>query len=236
MGFIVQIATPQPNVIKLIAFIPLTHWGRVTHICVGNLTIIGSDNGLSPGRRQAIIWTNVGILLTGRLGTNFSEIWTEIKAFSFKKMYLKVSSAKWRLFRLGLNELNTCVCVFYAVSLMWRQDIVSPSFGPTPLSGTTLVIMAGLVIGHPSWWPLRTPETWWQDPWPSLSIVNTPRVQYMWDVQRKETLPPRVTSTTNLNEVGQPVDTVRLQIRRDLRCFFIDRHYLNWSMEFREIA
>ena len=52
----------------------LTHWGRVTHICVGNLTIIGSDNGLSPGRRQAIIWTNAGILLIGPLGTNFSEI------------------------------------------------------------------------------------------------------------------------------------------------------------------
>ena len=33
----------------------LTHWRRVTHICVGNLTIIGSDNGLSLGRRQAII-------------------------------------------------------------------------------------------------------------------------------------------------------------------------------------
>ena len=43
----------------------LTHWGRVTHICVGNLTIIGSDNGLSPGRRQAIILTNAGILLIG---------------------------------------------------------------------------------------------------------------------------------------------------------------------------
>ena len=52
----------------------LTHWGRVTHICVGNLTIIGSDNGLSPDRRQTIIWTNVGILLNGPLGTNFSEI------------------------------------------------------------------------------------------------------------------------------------------------------------------
>ena len=38
----------------------LTHWGRVTHICVGKLTIIGSDNGLSPERRQAIIWTNIG--------------------------------------------------------------------------------------------------------------------------------------------------------------------------------
>ena len=35
----------------------------VTHICVGNLTIIGSDNGLSPDRRQAIIWINAGILL-----------------------------------------------------------------------------------------------------------------------------------------------------------------------------
>ena len=33
----------------------LTHWGRVTHICITKLTNIGSDNGLSPGRRQAII-------------------------------------------------------------------------------------------------------------------------------------------------------------------------------------
>ena len=84
----------------------LTHWGWVTHICVGNLTIIGSDNGLSPGRRQAIIWTNAGILLIGPLGTNFSEILIEIRIFSFKKMDLKVSSAKWRPFCLGLNELN----------------------------------------------------------------------------------------------------------------------------------
>ena len=33
----------------------LTHWDRATHTCVGDLTITGSDNGLSPGRRQAII-------------------------------------------------------------------------------------------------------------------------------------------------------------------------------------
>ena len=26
----------------------LTHLGQVTHTCVGNLTTIGSDNGLSP--------------------------------------------------------------------------------------------------------------------------------------------------------------------------------------------
>ena len=60
---------------------PKTHWGRVTHICVGNLTIIGSDNGLSSGRRQAIIWTNVGILLIAPLGTNFSELLIEIQTF-----------------------------------------------------------------------------------------------------------------------------------------------------------
>ena len=36
----------------------LNHWGRVTHICISNLTIIVSDNALSPDRRQVIIWSN----------------------------------------------------------------------------------------------------------------------------------------------------------------------------------
>ena len=84
----------------------LTHWGRVTHICVSKLRTIGSDNGLSPGRRQAIIWTHAGILLIGPLGTNFSEILIEIPTFSFKKMRLKVPSAKWRPFCVGLNVLT----------------------------------------------------------------------------------------------------------------------------------
>ena len=86
--------------------IVLTHWGRVTHICVSELTTIGSVNGLSPGLRQAIIiWTNDGILLIQTSGTNFSEILSKIHSFWFKKMHLKMSSAKWRLFRLCLNEL-----------------------------------------------------------------------------------------------------------------------------------
>ena len=59
----------------------LIHWGRVRNIFVGNLTIIVSDNGLSPGRHQAIIWTNAGILLIRPLGTNFSEISIEIHTF-----------------------------------------------------------------------------------------------------------------------------------------------------------
>ena len=85
----------------------LTHWGRVTHICVSKLTIIGSDNGLSPGRRQAFIWTNAAILLIRPLGTNLNEILIEITTFPFMKMRLKESSAKWRPFCLDLNVLNT---------------------------------------------------------------------------------------------------------------------------------
>ena len=89
----------------------LTYWGRVTHICVSKLTIIGSDHGLSPGPCQAIIWTNAGILLIRTLGTNFSEILGKFHSFSFKKMRLKISSAKGRLFSLELNELE-CVNIY----------------------------------------------------------------------------------------------------------------------------
>ena len=65
---------PPWHMLQWIGSSLVTHWGQVTHICVSKLTIIGSDNGLSPGRRQAIIWTNDGISLIGHLGTNFSEI------------------------------------------------------------------------------------------------------------------------------------------------------------------
>ena len=99
----------------------LTHWGRVTYIyiyihciyiyiCVRKLTTIGSDNGLSPDRRQAIIWTSAGILLIGPLGTNFSEILIGIQTFSFTKIHLKMPSAKWRPFCLGLDVLTFLGC------------------------------------------------------------------------------------------------------------------------------
>ena len=102
----------------------LTHWGRVTHICVGTNTNIGSDNGLSPARCQAIIWTNAGILLIGPLGTNFSEILIAIETFSFKNKHLKMSSAKCQPFCLGLNVLNpagSLRCVNYV--LCFVKDI-----------------------------------------------------------------------------------------------------------------
>ena len=91
-----------PNLVDIC----LTHRGLEMHICISKLTIIGSDNGLLPGRHQAIIWTNVGILLIGHLGTNFSEMLIKIHTFLFTKIHLKMLSGKWRPFCLGLNVLN----------------------------------------------------------------------------------------------------------------------------------
>ena len=73
------------------------------HICVSKLTIIGSDNGLSPGRGQAIAWTNPGILLTQTLWTNFSETLSEFHSFSFK-----------------VNAFENVVCEMASV-LYWPQ-------------------------------------------------------------------------------------------------------------------
>ena len=86
---------------------PLTHWSRVTHICVSDLIITGSDNGLSPGRFQDSVLTNAGILLNCTLQTNVMEILSKIHSFSFKKIHFKMSSAKWQWFCVAFNVLTT---------------------------------------------------------------------------------------------------------------------------------
>ena len=98
----------------------------MTHICVSKLTTTGSDNGLSPDRRQAIIWTNAGILLIQTLGTNFGEILRDIYTFSFMKMYLKMSSVKWRSSCLGLNVLTKLRYYgIQGVGLNWFQSYLT---------------------------------------------------------------------------------------------------------------
>ena len=86
----------------------------MTHICVGELTIIGLYNNLSPGGRKAIIWSNAGILLIGPLGTNFSDILIASETFLFTKMHLKMSPGKCRLFCQGLN-------VFWLTLWQWAS-------------------------------------------------------------------------------------------------------------------
>ena len=113
----------------------------MTQICVDNLTIIGPDNGLSPGRRQAIIWTNAGLLL----------ISIEIHTFSFKEMHLKMSSGKWRPFCLGLNVLIS----IYLLTNLCRIPA-------RPAGGCNLKWWRMFHQEYQCLWP--TPETFWL-PW-----------------------------------------------------------------------
>ena len=77
------------------------------YICVGNLTIIGSDNGLSLAQHQAIIWTNARILLIGPTGTNITLILNQNLSIFIQEKALKLMSAKWRPLFLGLNVLTS---------------------------------------------------------------------------------------------------------------------------------
>ena len=89
--------------------------------CLGKLTIIGLDNGLSPGRHRAIIWTNTEILLIGPLGTHFSEILIEIVIFSFKKCIWKYRQ------EIGGYFVSTSMCEHRSMSAF-------PIFVPVELS------------------------------------------------------------------------------------------------------
>ena len=124
----------------------LTHWGRVTHICVGKLIIIGSDNGLSPDRRQAIIWTNAELLPIGPLRKYFSENLIKMQQFSLKKMHVKMSSAKWRLSCLGLNVLSG--------ETFYRQ--ISRSFEGATLDVIMIVLLWNLKGISAAFWVTTT--------------------------------------------------------------------------------
>ena len=109
-------STACPGLIEnILSFV--THWGRVTHICVGKLTIIGSDNSFSPGRRQAIIWTNAGILLIEPLGTNlrnFNRNWNIfIQENAFENIVCEMASI---LSRPQCGPLLLLLCCIYPVS------------------------------------------------------------------------------------------------------------------------
>ena len=121
-----------------------THWGWVMHICISNQNIIGSDNGLLPGQRQTIIWTNAGILWIGSLGTNFNEIHT----FIFTKIHFKMSCGKWRPFCLGPQ----CVNSFCLSDTMWWHR-----------SGSTLAQVMACCLMAPSHYLNRC--------WPTISQV-----------------------------------------------------------------
>ena len=112
----------------------------MTHICDSKIITIGSDNGLSPGRRQAIIWTNAWILLIQIVETNFSEILIDIHTFSFKEMHLNrkykyyvyenvvcemVRILSWPQSLTRTKQITSKPCVYFMGSLL-----VSPGAEP----------------------------------------------------------------------------------------------------------
>ena len=62
---------------------------------------IGSDNGLSPIRRQAIVLSKAELLSIRHLVTNCTEILIKTQNFSLAQMHLKRPSAIWRPFFQG---------------------------------------------------------------------------------------------------------------------------------------
>ena len=165
----------------------LPHWGQVAHICVSKLTIIGSYNGLSPGRRPAIIWTNTGILLIGPSRINFSEILIEMRIFSFienafenivckmlvissrpqcvKTQSMQESSSlrsdpfpsAW-----GESSLQCAIRVYnrFLPSLWHRESIL---FKLTDFCHTVDVLIKRLMVG---WW-------WWSGCWSWMRCDGT---------------------------------------------------------------
>ena len=106
------------------------HCGWVTHICVGNLTIIGSDNDLSPGRRQVIIWTNSGIFLIGHLSKSihfiqenaFKAIVCRMAAILSRPQYVNTNGIQmWSQWTHDVI-LESLVCQNVVSASLWRNN------------------------------------------------------------------------------------------------------------------
>ena len=99
--------------------IVLSHWGRVMHICVSKLTIIGSDNGLSPDRRQAITWNSAGILFVGHLWTNFDRnLYIFVQENAFESVVWKMAAILCRPQCVKWQYALSCVASRWWLSIM----------------------------------------------------------------------------------------------------------------------
>ena len=131
------------------------------HICISKLITIDSDNGLLPGQRQAIIWTNAGILLTGPLGTSGSEMLIKIQIFSLMKIRLEMSSAKCCPFRLSLNVLSKTSCRLEFINIItgepWNEiDFMIIKGHMMTSSNGNIFLVTGHLCGEftgPRWIP-----------------------------------------------------------------------------------
>ena len=111
----------------------ITHWDRVTHICVSQLIIIGSDNGLSPDRRQAIIWNKWWNIVIWTLGKKFQwnlnrNLYIFIQENAFENVVWKLAVILSRPQCVKSYQLFPCCwpplwrsSLCSRVSLLWAQ-------------------------------------------------------------------------------------------------------------------
>ena len=107
----------------------LIHWGRMTHIFVNKLTIISSDNNLSPEQHQAIIWTNSGILLIGTSSAKLRPfcIGLDVLRRSWVKQFLEIKYRSYRNSIIGSSVVYSCymfemahLCIADKAVFLWR--------------------------------------------------------------------------------------------------------------------
>ena len=140
------------------------------HICSSKLTNVGSDSGLSPGRRQAMIWTNIGILL----------IRNKLQWNPFKKMQLKMSSGNWRSFCLGLHVLNASRVTLSMILQRWapstHDDVIKLNYFPRYWP-----FVQG-ITGH-QWIPHTkvSDAELWSFPAPEQTVEQTMETLVTWD-------------------------------------------------------
>ena len=111
--------------------IPSTHWGRVTHICVNNLALNGSKNGLPPFRCQAMISTDADLLLIGPLGLDFVVIWNEIFV---QENNFTISNTKRQPFYPVINVLTRWIDpmifeLFFNLRTSFNFRVIVPCLG-----------------------------------------------------------------------------------------------------------
>ena len=96
---------------KASVFPSLTHWGWVTHVCVGKQGHHWFRYGLLPVRLKAIIWTNAGKKLMWLVGTRpmgkLIVIWIKTQPFlTTLNLTLKTSSCRMAAICLSINVLR----------------------------------------------------------------------------------------------------------------------------------
>ena len=147
----------------------LTHWGRVTHISVSRLTIIGSDNGLSPNigsenglspnRHQFIIWTKVGTSLIGpweqtSVKFYYLNVYIFIQENAFENVVWEIAAILFRLQSVisikirpqKIKQSSSCVHIY------WDALYVLNLFYVFKYHSCHIIVYIHLRLWSPDWY------------------------------------------------------------------------------------